>query len=353
MEAGVSDSPLPARVASLLVVCPSWVGDTVMATPVLRALREHRPGARIIALARPGLEELLEGAPWIDDVMVVGKSGLTGLMAGARAIRSAKPQVVLVLPNSFRSALTVRLAGVPVRIGYGRDGRSWLLTTAISPPKQRPIPAVEYYAHLAESALGVEGISRRMDLFITPGQREAASGVLRDVPRPFVALNPGANRADKRWPAERFAAVAAALHERHGLAIAVTGSPTERDVIAAVMRAARSPIIDLAARGMTLGSLKAVLAEASLLITNDTGPRHIAAALGTPTVVLFGPTDHRWTTINAPRERMVAAEPFLPEELVADDHPHLCSIARIPVADVLASAETLLGAPSATAGAAR
>ena len=98
----------------------------------------------------------------------------------------------------------------------------------------------------------------------------------------------------------------------------------------------------LCARGLTLGSLKAVLRRAALLITNDTGPRHIAAALGTPIVALYGPTDHRWTTLQAARERSVLAEPFLPEELVADRHPKACAIEKIAVEDVVHASLSLL-----------
>ena len=93
---------------------------------------------------------------------------------------------------------------------------------------------------------------------------------------------------------------------------------------------------------MILGSLKAVIAESSLLITNDTGPRHIAAALGTPLVSLLGPTDHRWTTIACPHEHIVVANPFLPEPWVADDHPGDCAIEQITIGDVCAAAESAL-----------
>ena len=187
------------------------------------------------------------------------------------------------------------------------------------------------------------------ELAVTETQRAAAVRLLEDVARPFAVLCPGANRKAKRWPAERFAAVADQLAERHGLAVVVPGSPAERLVVAAVVAAARTPVIDLIGRGVTLGALKGVIAEARLMITNDTGPRHIAAALGTPTVALFGPTDPRWTTIDSPCEKILVAEPFLPAELIADDHPTGCVIGRITVGDVLSAAGQLLAAGHATA----
>ena len=157
-----------------------------------------------------------------------------------------------------------------------------------------------------------------------------------------VLLNPGASKKEKRWPVERFAAVADALANSRSLAIVASGAPSEKGLIRALVAAAKTRIVNLADRGITLGSLKAIIQRASLLITNDTGPRHIAAALGTPAVCLFGPTDHRWTTLPEARERILLAEPFLPEELIADRMPKICSIDRIRVGDVISAAESLL-----------
>jgi heptosyltransferase-2 len=125
---------------------------------------------------------------------------------------------------------------------------------------------------------------------------------------------------------------------------AVTGAPSERATIDEVLAEAKCPILDLAARSVTLGSLKAVLKRAALLITNDTGPRHMAAAFGTPTIALFGPTDHRWTTLHGANERLLVAEPFLPENLIADQHAALCAVDRIRAGDVLAVAQQMLPA---------
>jgi heptosyltransferase II len=230
-----------------------------------------------------------------------------------------------------------------VRAGYVRDGRGWLLTHGLTPQEKRvPVPAVEYYAALAEWALGVQNIDRRLQLCTTDEERAEAERLLHDVKRPFVLLNPGANREDKRWPAERFALVADRLAASKGLAAVVSGSPKESQVLEKVVQSAKSPIVNLESRGLTLGSLKAMIEQAALVITNDTGPRHIAAALGTPAVVLFGPTDHRWTTLPHARERILLAEPFLPEELVADRHAKACAIEKISVGDVVSAAEAMV-----------
>jgi heptosyltransferase II len=336
----LSDPPIHPNTRTLAIVLPSWIGDTVMATPVLRAVRAALPNVRIIGVMRGGLDDILCGTPWLDEMVVCD-----GKWAGQirRCLRRVKPEAALLLPNSFRSALGARFCGARVRAGYDRDGRGWLLThrKPLRVPKHAPIPAVDYYAELTEWALGLERIDRHIELAVTDEEDRAADQLLHDLTQPFVLLNPGANRADKRWSAERFGAAADRLATSHRVQIVITGSPGERDVLASVQRAAKTPIVNLSERGITLGSLKAVIKRAAVVITNDTGPRHIAAALGTPVVTLFGPTDHRWTTLHDVRERILLAEPFLPEELVADRFPKACAIVKIAVGDVVYAAESL------------
>lgn len=338
-----SKPPLPDDAASIAVILPSWVGDAVMATPVYRALRRARPNARLIGLMRPGLDQLLAGNPWFDVMHASHPKGWTGFRASVRALRREAPEAILLLPNSFRSALIARLGRARHRLGYARDGRGWLLTRGLPRPTTRgPVSTVDYYAELAEWMLDGETIDRRPELFTTPAEHAHADELLRGVQRPFVVLNPGGNKPEKRWPAERFAALGRALRADMNVDIVVNGSPGERDLIARLAREAGDRAVDLVERGVTLGGLKAVLQRAALLITNDTGPRHLAAALGTPLVSLFGPTDHRWTTLPFAREHLVRADPFLPEECAADDHPRACAIERIATGDVLHAAKRQL-----------
>ncbi len=338
--------PISSNVRSLLVICPSWVGDTVMATPLLRALRSALPTARLIGAVRPGLDELLRGTGWLDEMIVEKTKTLPGLLRAVRRIRRARPEAALLLPNSVRAAIIARLGGPRIRVGHDRSGRGPLLTHALRPNGDAlPVPAIDYYARLGRFALQVEPIDRHLELCVTEAERTTARRLLEGVVRPFLLLNPGANKPRKRWPAERFGAVADGLARTHGLSAVATGSPGERHVVQAVVESARTagtPVCNLIERGITLGSLKAVIHESRLLVTNDTGPRHMAAALGTPVVALFGPTDQRWTTVGSPHERILVADPFLPQELTADDHPQRCAVDRIPVSDVLEAARQLL-----------
>lgn len=339
------DAALSTALRRIVVLCPSWVGDVVLSTPVLRALREHLPETEVIAVVRPGQQPLLAGLPWVDDVIAMSNTGVRGPFRLAAQIRKKQPDAGLLLPNSFRSAVTLRLADVAIRVGYARDGRSLLLTHSVTPPDlSTPVPMTHYYAQLATHALGCEAIDHTLELRTSDAEREAAAKLLDDVPGPFVLLNPGASKQAKRWPAARFAAVGDAVADSHSMSVAVTGSPGEAGIVRAVCDAAEtSSPIDLVERGVTLGSLKAVIERASLLITNDTGPRHIAAALGTPAVSIFGPTDHRWTTLSGASERIMLAEPFLPEQLTADAHAAACTIDRVATHDVIVAAKQLLG----------
>jgi heptosyltransferase II len=324
-----------------------------MCTPVLRALHQRLPAARITAIARRGLDEVLCGLPFVDSTVVCEMKGLFGPQRLGKAIRQTDAEAVLLLPNSFRSAIAARMSGAAIRIGYDRDGRGGLLTHKIAPPDvHHPVAMIDYYARLVCFALGVEQIDPRVELTTIVEEEAAAEALLHDVKPPFVVLNPGANRADKRWPAELFAAAADRLAKSRGVSIVVSGAPGEIETIEKIQRAAEHPFVNLTTRGITLGSLKAVFRRAALLITNDTGPRHIAAALGTPVVTLFGPTDHRWTTLNYERERILLAEPFLPEELLADKLPKATAIDRIAVGDVVSASVQLLseGAPPQAAG---
>lgn len=360
----------PALPKRLLVVLPSWVGDAVMATPALSALRERLPGAFIGALARPGVDEVLAGLPFFDEVHVDARAGVMGPKHAAAKVRSRSYDTALLFTNSFSSALVARLAFIPRRIGYERDGRAVLLSERLTPPIRRdtppfarsktdprgwaPIAACAYYMGLVRALLDDPSIPLGpLRLATTPSEEAAAESILRraglDPAHPrAVMLNPGGNNPAKRWPPERFAALAAHLIATHSMHILINGSPAELPLVAHIaemIRELRPPasgsggVVELPHLGVTLGALKAITRRCALMVTNDTGPRHIAAAFGVPVVTLFGPTDHRWTTIPFEREAIVLADPTLPEEEVANDHPERCAVERIELERVVDAAE--------------
>jgi len=363
--------PLPPRPLRLLIVLPSWVGDAAMATPTLRMIRAALPGVFIGALARPGIDELLDGCGFFDEVHVARASGIMGPKFVAAKVRPRRYDTAILFTNSFSTALMVRIAGIPRRIGYDRDARGLLLSHGMAAPLRAdgsfaPVPAVDYYHALAERFLlapASEGTIREvmdarpltvrpfrafLELGVTAPQQAAADAIFErggiGPSRRFAILNPGGNNEAKRWPMDRFAALAEHLHRRHGLAIVINGSPGEATLVDAIAAACESTRpIRLSAMGITLGALKGVVARAAIMVTNDTGPRHIAAAMCVPLVSLFGPTDHRWTTIPMRAgEALILADPTLPEDQLANDHPERCSIGRIGFDDVVRACDELL-----------
>ncbi len=343
----------------VVVVLPTWVGDAVMATPTLRAIRARFPTAQIAWLGGPAALGTLAGLPWADEHLTDPSKGggLGGLRRGAALLRQRRFDLAVLLSNAFRTALLCRLGRVKRRVGYNRDGRRLLLTDRLTVPRDERgrfavVPALEYYLALAEY-LGGDTSDRSMELAVEPGDRAAADALLGEAGvhdgELIVIINPGASfGASKLWMPDRFAAVADALIDTRGARIIINASPSERTIAAAVADAmAHRPAINFAERDNTLGLLKALTARASLMITGDTGPRHIAAALDCAVVTLFGPTDPFWTAIPFVRERIVRVEttcgPCQQKTCPLAPGPsyHLC-MRKITPEMVLAAAEDLL-----------
>jgi heptosyltransferase-2 len=323
---------MPSTPEKILVVQPSWVGDAVMATPTLRALRALYPQAEIAYLLRRYVKAMYTGMPWADR-LITYRTGKTRAKAGkglfdlAARLRSAKFDLAVLLPNSFKSALLCKMAGIEKVVGYDRDGRGFLLSDKLLPQKDRgkfvPFPIIRYYMGIAQY-LGSHDRDLAMQLFVTPNQRRAATrifeqaGLEPDLERPasqgrppLVLLNPGAQYgAAKCWLPEYFAEIADRLHTERGATVLLSGAPRERAILDAILRHMKHTPIDLSTLGTTLGALKEITRRCDLMITNDTGPRHIAAAFGVPVVTVFGPTHPEWTEINFDKERKVAVKVF-------------------------------------------
>ncbi len=300
----------PRSAPSRIVVrCPNWVGDLIMAIPALRALREGFPGAEIALLLKPHLAELMAGSPWHDRVIpleIYGASRRRGRLArAARELRAERFDLGVVLPNSFSAAWILWRAGVPRRAGYARNGRSLLLTDRLPPPREGgvivPAPMQRYYLDLV-ARLGCPSRGTELSLFVTAEESkviaERLAGTVLAETRPLVAVAPGASfGASKQYPPERFAAAADAVLEKHGgAAILLPGPGEEREAraVAGAMRGRAAVIWP----PVTLGPFKAALARSALLLTNDAGARHIAEALGVPHVVMMGPTDRRYSAMS-------------------------------------------------------
>ena len=353
----------------LLVVMPTWIGDSVMATPTLRALRQVYPEAHIAVLVRRAIRPILDGCPWFDQSIIVrGRRSRSadkprgGPFRLARRLAVKEFDTAVLLPNSFRTALLVRLAGIPRRVGYDRDGRGFMLTDRLLPRRWQgrfiPVPAREYYLGIARY-LGAHDPDPTMQLFTKQQNDCRVAELLRHEgfdpagPKPLVIVNPGASYGDaKIWYPDRFAAVADRCVRELGATVAVTGAPNEKAILDEVIAAAREPIIDLPRAGIDLHLLKSVIKISRLLITNDTGPRHIAAALGIPMVTVFGPTDPAWTENDIEYERQVRVDVFCgPCQKKRCPLDHRCMTQISPdnvfeqVVKLLGSSDPVVGSP--------
>jgi heptosyltransferase-2 len=294
----------------ILVRATNWVGDAVMSIPALEALRARWPEAEITVAGRDSIADLYRGQPFIDRALGLGASA-RDVASAASALGRDRFDLGLVLPNSFASAWLVRRAGARERVGYARDARRFLLTRPIPVPRPGEIPPHEcyYYLELLRRAGWLAALPRvdAVRLAVDPGAASRADERLRALGAvgPRVVLAAGASYgAAKCWPAERYAAVADRLIERHGASVLLVGAPAEREIGARIARAMRHPPVNLVGETGT-ADLAALFAACRLFLGNDSGAMHVAAAVGLPVVAVFGSTDPDGTAPLTPRRQIV------------------------------------------------
>lgn len=311
-----SSQPDPA---SILVVLPTWVGDFVMATPALRAIRRRFPQAEISFLAEANLRDLIRGGDWMNAVVEWPEKERRRpwhreYRALTRQLRGRCFDWAVLLPNSGRAALVAYLGKARRRIGYHRDGRGLLLTDRL-PVKNRhgrkffPLPIVEYYADLVE-ALDCDRPDDRLELFTTPDCDTSVEALLTERSlqdhHPLVVLSPGAKYgAAKCWFPERFAATADRLIDARHATVVITCGPGEEPIARSIRDHMKREALVLDERRLSLGELKSLIKRADLLICNDAGPRHFAKAFDIPVVTIFGPTHPEWTATSYVAERII------------------------------------------------
>ena len=336
----VSFHPTPRRI---LVRGVNWLGDAVMTTPALMRLREKFPAAHITLLTHEKLRDLYLHHPALNETISFNKD--EGLFALGRRLRIGKFDLALVLPNSPRSAMEVWLARIPRRIGGEWPWRNWFLTDAILAragavkmhkrteaevrdliseqpstliPQPTTAPAshhIHQYLHLV-AALGADGSALPPMLAVTEEEIADAKKKfdLENIAAPIFALNPGAEYGPaKRWPAEKFIAAAREIQKRtncHWLILGGKADVQTAETIASSIGNRQSAIGNVAGR-TSLRELMALMKLSRVLLTNDTGPMHVAAALGTPVVVPFGSTSPELTGPGMPgdlRHRLLKSD---------------------------------------------
>ena len=292
---------------TILVACPNWVGDVVMATPTFDCIRQNLPQARLIGLIRRYARGVIEDGPWFDDIIEINDKTTGGIIKLALQLRRLKPELALILPNSFRSALIARLAGARRIYGYRRNGRTALMTGGPQPLRMNnrftPRPMVEYYMEICRWLNFDTPSQLKPQLFfsdttLAKGARFIESyGIAPD--DMVIGLNPGARfGSSKCWPPEHFARLAEMIEQRWDCKIMLFTGPGEQTLGNQIVKLSRVKIINPGPDNINLELLKSLVQRCRLLITNDTGPRHYAVAFDIPVVVLMGPTDPRYTDAN-------------------------------------------------------
>jgi heptosyltransferase-2 len=281
----------------ILLRGPNWVGDAVLAIPAMKAVRDAYPQAEITLLVRPWVAGVFSSAPFIDRVWSEPRpAGLMDWMRLSRSIRTKGFDLALLFPNSFESAAMTFFGRVPQRVGYATDGRGWLLTHAVKPTKRDAAARhqVHYYLKLA-AAVSAPVDHPSIEIEASPEEKSqarkllASAGIAPD--RKFLLLNPGAAYGSaKRWGEDRFAEAGDALASEFDMDVVIVGSETERSIAERVQGLMRSRVAVLNGK-TSLETLIGVISESSLVLTNDSGPMHIGAALGVPTVAVFGATN--------------------------------------------------------------
>ena len=345
---------------TILIRAPNWVGDAVMALPALRELRRIFADSHLTIAARSWVHGLFDGERLADNLIPLenakGFFGAARVFSEAASIRREGFDLVVLLTNSFGTALAARAGSVKKIAGYATDARRLLLDQIIPfEPDYKTLHQVRYYLNIAAHIeTGISGESSvdfdaEPQLTVSEEQSRKARSLLErfDIAAGsghsgIVVINPSAtNSTAKRWPAERFAKTADRLNEVQGLQTVIVGTAGDKPIAEQVSRQMRNRAAVIAGE-TSIAELKGVLAFASLVISNDTGTSHVAAALGIPTVVVFGPTEHISTRPLSRRAAVVRHDvecsPCMLRECPID---HRC-MTRVQVEDVERAALDLL-----------
>jgi heptosyltransferase II len=293
------------------IMLPNWIGDVTMATPALRALRKHFADAELIGFVRPYVADVLSGSRWLDRLVPWEHRGwrnMPGNLQTAWKLRGQSFDAIVLLRNSLISAAVARLSGARTVAGVERLGDKWLLTDVLRMPRRAgkvlPVSAVDRYLELAY-LMGCPPEPRELELHTTP-QDELTGGRILELlglteDQPIIMLNTGgAYGGAKHWPTKHGAELARRAATELGLHVLVNCGPTEYPAAEEIVHLAAHPHVQSLAhlpsplRG--IGPSKALIRRMQLMVSTDSGPRHLAAALGVPTITLFGPIDPAWST---------------------------------------------------------
>ena len=303
LQLGDYGGSMPARPAPdaqrVLIMQTSFLGDALLSVPLAKRVKEVLPAARLSVMTRPETADVFRGVAEVDEVLLDDKKGagrgLAGIRHAAEQLKAGRFDIVLVAHRSFRTALIARLAGIPRRIGFASSAGAFLLHETVPFPWGAPeaernlallLPLAPELRAGPQDSLYLTG-GRTGDAAAAVAKRLEAAGVAPG--EKLVGVHPGSVWPTKRWFPERFAALAGLLTREDGARVVLIGGPGDQALAAGVAAGAGAPVLDWTGK-TTLPELLALIARLDLLVTNDSGPMHVAAANGVPVLALFGPT---------------------------------------------------------------
>ncbi|MBN1869447.1 MAG: lipopolysaccharide heptosyltransferase II [Candidatus Omnitrophica bacterium] len=279
----------------ILVVNVNWLGDVIFSSPVFKAIKEAYPQAHVSCLAVPRVKELLESMPYIDEILVYDEKGKhrsplakIGLIW---ALRLRRFDAAFLLHRSMTRALLTFLAGIPQRVGYDAKGRRRLLTHIVE-PLDGQVHRCDYYLNIVES-YGLKANDRKCELKTKPEVEGEVKSLLRSKgirdDDYVIIVNPGGNWDLKRWPYESFSRLVSGLIKDLNARVIISGAEKDIPLVRKINQFASNKAVDLTGK-TDLKQLMALMKNADLVISGDSGPLHIANSLGTRVLGLFGPT---------------------------------------------------------------
>ena len=339
---------------NILIIKLRYIGDVLLATPTVRAIKAARPDVRVTMMVNRGTEDVLAGNQDLDEIVVLDKGSLVAQSRLIAGLRSRRFDTVIDLTDGDRSAFLSWVSGAPVRIGFNDEHR-WrgkYYTQVV-----QPVPGVQHRIDRdldALKPLNIQAGSKDLQLWLTPEEMNSADQLLDQLgvqrSQSIMILQPGARYWFKAWPPERFAELADQLASRYSCQVLIGGSNQDIDLAQQIRQMAKSQPIIMAGR-TTIKQFAAIARKSGLFVGNDSGAMHIASAVGAPVVALFGPSNPReWGPRGGPVEVLYkeidCRSCFHPTCMRGEEN----CMKLITVHEVLAAAQRLIQARSRAAG---
>jgi len=336
----------------ILIVRLDRIGDVLLSTPVIKAVRDAYPDSYIAFMVRPYARDIVNGNPYLDDVIIYDKEGnekgLLGNMKFVRQLRKYRFDLAIILHPTTRTHLIAFFAGIPARVGYDKKW-GFLLTKRIPHMKQLGLKHERDYTLDILRYIGIEPEDRTLQMPISDSSESKIKSIfmqkgVKDDDL-IVVINPGASCPSKKWPSENFVKAGEMLHDKYGAKVVVISGAKDKETGNLVAESMKMEVINLSGK-TTVGDLASVLKRTRLMISNDSGPVHVACTVGTPVIAIFGRSDRGLSPVRwGPTGR---SDIVLHKDVGCDVClAHACSIGfkclkAVSVGEVLAAAAKIL-----------